>query len=290
MKTIQTMYDPIIQNLFRWAEAEEKIRAIVIVGSRARQNVPADDFSDLDLLIVTTAPDEYIKDSTWIEILGTPWLTFTEPTPLPEVKERRILFAEGLDVDCILFPTTTIQESIESGISFFLADLIRRGMKVLLDKDGAMAKIDLSRLETPKFVKPIEAEFSNLVQDFLYHYVWVLKKLGRGELWIAHSCLNSYLKWRLLAMIEWHARTVYGLDYDTWHDGRLIETWADPKIIGSFPTIFSRYDQTDIKQALAEILRLFQTTAQEIAKAWGYQYSHLAIDQVLEWAEIKLKV
>ncbi|HEX3044016.1 MAG TPA: aminoglycoside 6-adenylyltransferase [Bacillota bacterium] len=290
MKTIQAMYDQIIQNLLHRAESEGNIRAIVIVGSRARVNVPADDFSDLDLIIVATDLAEYINDSAWLKALGTHWLTFTEPTPLPEVKERRILFAEGLDVDCVFFPMTTIQDSIENGISFFLADLIRRGVKVILDKEGAFAKIDLSRIETPKFIIPTEAEFSNLVQDFFYHYVWVLKKIGRGELWVAHSCLNSYLKRRLLTMIEWNARTVYGLDYDTWHDGRLIETWADPKIIGSFPTIFSRYDRTDIKQALAEILRLFQTTAQEIAKAWGYEYSKLAIDQVLEWAEIKLKV
>jgi aminoglycoside 6-adenylyltransferase len=289
MKTVQAKYDSIIQNLYRWAEAEENIRAIVIVGSRARVNVPADDFSDLDLIIAATDLEEYINGSAWLEALGTPWLTFTEPTPLPEVKERRILFAEGLDVDCVFFPTTTIQESIESGISFFLADLVRRGMKVILDKDGAFAKIDLSRIEAPKFVKPTEAEFSNLVQDFLFHYVWVLKKLGRGEVWIAHFCLNSYLKWRLLTMIEWQARAKNGLDYDTWHDGRLIETWADPKIVQCFPKIFSRYDRAEIKQGVAEILSVFQMIAVEIAKQWDYSYPVEAQTRIKEWADTNMK-
>lgn len=44
-------YEIIIERVISWAKDREDIKAIVIIGSRARDNVPADKWSDLDLVI-----------------------------------------------------------------------------------------------------------------------------------------------------------------------------------------------------------------------------------------------
>jgi len=73
-----------------------------------------------------------------------------------------------------------------------------------------MAQLVLPTSEAQPASPPAPAEFLNAVNDFWYHAVWTAKKLRRGELWIAMSCLDSYMKRRLLQMIEWHARATHG--------------------------------------------------------------------------------
>ncbi len=44
-------YADLIERFTRWAEAEEDVRAALILGSRARKDHPADEWSDLDVLV-----------------------------------------------------------------------------------------------------------------------------------------------------------------------------------------------------------------------------------------------
>ena len=43
-----------------WAESQPSIRAILVVGSRARRDFPADEWSDLDLMIFATDFEGYL--------------------------------------------------------------------------------------------------------------------------------------------------------------------------------------------------------------------------------------
>ncbi len=80
-------------------QGREDIRAALIIGSRARVECPADEWSDLDLLILTSNPEFYVSKSEWIGNMGTPLLTFVEPTSSGENMERRVLYKDMIDVD-----------------------------------------------------------------------------------------------------------------------------------------------------------------------------------------------
>lgn len=55
-----------------WATADPAIRAAVVIGSRARVDHPADAFSDLDLVAITTAPERLLDRTDWLRQLGAP--------------------------------------------------------------------------------------------------------------------------------------------------------------------------------------------------------------------------
>jgi aminoglycoside 6-adenylyltransferase len=102
------------------------------------------------------------------------------------------------------------------GIPADIADIIRRGVRVLVDKDGKLAQIlNLPLPALPLQQKPLEAEFVNAINDFWYHTLWSAKHLQRGELWWAKSGVDMHLKGLLLRMLEWHARAINGDQYDT---------------------------------------------------------------------------
>jgi aminoglycoside 6-adenylyltransferase len=59
-----------------WANTRPDIRAAIVIGSRARMERPADEWSDLDIIIFTTSPRYYLSSVDWLENIGTPLLNY----------------------------------------------------------------------------------------------------------------------------------------------------------------------------------------------------------------------
>ena len=277
-------YENLPQRFVAWARTQPDVRAAVVVGSRARSDHPADTFSDLDLVIVTTDPDRYLSGSDWLEPLGTPWLTIVEKQAVGEGLERRVLFEGALDVDFIPLHNEAVRRMAAEGWPPEVAAVLRRGFRFVLDKDG-LGQLMEQGLSTmpPSSPPPAQAEFSALCEDFLYHAVWAAKKLRRGELWTAKACADGYMKHQLLQMIEWHVRSERGWDHDTWHGGRFIEEWADPRALEGLREAFAHYDEADVLRALLATLDLFRWVARETAARLGYIYPEDADERVKAW-------
>ena len=71
-------------------------------------------------------------------------------------------------------------------------------------------------------------------------------------------------------VIEMYEHCIHGTAYDTWHNGRMAEQWAEPFIVDKLGDCFSRYDADDPLSALAATRELFLTLAKECASAYGY--------------------
>jgi aminoglycoside 6-adenylyltransferase len=280
MSQMTAAYEQLLDRFVAWAQTQPDIRAAIVLGSRARTDRPADEWSDLDLLIATSDPSRLLAQTDWLEQLGTPWATFLEPTAVGGGTERRVLFEGGLDVDFALVPVELVQQFAAQGWPPEVAGVLRRGMRFALDKDGLAASMVLPPDERPAPQPPAQDKFLNLVNDFWYHAVWVAKKLRRGELWTAHMCCDGYMKRLLLAMIEWHAGAASGWDADTWHNGRFLEQWADPRAVEGLREAFAHYDAADIRRALLVTMNLFRWLATEAAGRLGYPYPTSADEQV----------
>jgi aminoglycoside 6-adenylyltransferase len=245
----------------------------MIIGSRARADHPADRWSDLDVLLFVRDPEPYVRSAVWVDGFGPVWLTFVERTPDGGAWERRVLYAGGLDVDFALNPAQWLEHIAANGLVPEMADVIRRGVRVLVDKDGLLAKVlQLPLPDTAPFHQPSDSEFLSVISDFWYHSLWTAKHLRRGELWWAKAGCDWRLKSLLQQMIEWHARAVQGAQHDTWMRGRFLEEWADPRAVAQLPTVFAHYDRQDIARALWATMELFRRLATETAQSWRYAY------------------
>ena len=279
-------YTQLIGRFVKWAQTQQDIRAAIIVGSRARiHNQPADEWSDLDIALFVTDPKLYVSLSGWIEEIGNPWLTFVEPTAAGQSLERRVLFEDGLDVDFALLPVDLIHQMAGTEVPADVAGILQRGMKVLLDKDGLLERLQVPTHEPQLPKPPTQAEFLELVSDFWYHAVWTAKKLRRGELWTAKGCSDNYMKWRLLRMVEWHAHTTNGWNYDTWHGGRFLEQWASPRVVEGLQDAFAYYDEDDLWRGLFATMDLFRWLAIETAKRLDFSYATSADEHTTEFVQ-----
>jgi aminoglycoside 6-adenylyltransferase len=274
-------YHQLLERLVSWAQAEDDLRAAILIGSRARMDHPADEWSDLDLLLVVrdaAAPagaPRYIDEAGWLAQLGTPWLTFVEKTGDGRALERRVLFAGGLDADFAVLTVATLETLLADASAPEALNVFKRGARVLVDKDGwAERLLAAAQRPLPPVAAPTAGEFLNLVNDFWYHTVWTAKHLRRGELWWAKTGCDEHLKHLLRQMLEWQARAAAapGQGRDTWMRGRFLEEWADPRAVAQLPQAFAHYDAHDIWRALRATMDLFHSASRETAERLGIAY------------------
>ncbi|MCX5971477.1 MAG: aminoglycoside 6-adenylyltransferase [Coprothermobacterota bacterium] len=270
MDLVSQGYETLIHKFVEWAQKQEDIRLAFVLGSRARTDHPADVWSDLDLAIVTRDIRPYIERADWIHNIGKAWLTFLETTN--DTMERRVLFDGGLDVDFAMIPLEMLHSMLQQGVDSGIADIFRRGVRVLLDKDNLLPDPGKYASAWKPPDPPVEAEFLQVVNDFWYHAVWTAKHVRRGELWWGKSCCDDKLKSLLRQVLEWHAHATMGPGHDTWLRGRFLEEWADPLVIAQLSGAFAHYDQADVWRALAVTMDLFRKVSLETAKLLGYSY------------------
>ncbi len=56
MESISLTYERLLQQFTEWARSQADIQAAFVVGSRARLNSPANEWSDLDITVFVTQP------------------------------------------------------------------------------------------------------------------------------------------------------------------------------------------------------------------------------------------
>jgi aminoglycoside 6-adenylyltransferase len=245
--------------LRRWAEDNEDVRLALLVGSRARRDKPADDYSDYDLVMFVRDPEGLLGRRDWIERLGTPWTSHIEANALDAGPERRVLFSDGQDVDFAIFPEEFIDGALGAPR---LRAILQRGYAVLTNKNQAQIVVAPG---TPAPTPPSPAEFANLANDYWFHLVWAAKKLRRGELMVAHEAVNGYLRLLLVRTIRWHSIVCGPQDRFVWHGARFFEEWADPRAVQQFGRCVAHYEPGSVAVALRAHRDMFRWLEEELA-------------------------
>jgi aminoglycoside 6-adenylyltransferase len=262
----------IIPKITAWAQADENIRCILLVGSRARTDQLADEWADLDIILLAGDVGRLIDGNDWLDQIAPHWLTFVERTGDGSGWERRVMFNGGADVEFVPIPMSVFHDLLrKADPPPGLVDLIRRGYRVIVDKENILTAIQALAIHAHQPQTPTQAEYVNLVHDFWYHTVWTAKHLRRGELWWAKGCCDSYLKERLRQMMEWHTQATRP-GTDTWMRGRFLEDWVDLRVLSALPETFAHYDTEEVWKALIASMDLFRWLAMETAEIQEFVY------------------
>ena len=262
---VNTRFDLIAAAITGWARERADVRAAVVVGSQVRQELPADRWSDLDVILLVDDPEPYARDETWVAEFGRPLLTFLEPTAVSGQQERRVLYEDGEDVDLPLIPVAAL-ERLDSSPD--VARLLARGYRVLVDEIGLAERLARVAATAGEVPPPTQHHLTELSSDFWYHALWAAKKLRRGEVLVAKECLDGYLKERLVELLRLHALAVDPA-LDTWHGSRFLERWADPGALSALESAYARYELRDVARALWVTIDLWESVELETARRLG---------------------
>ena len=246
---------------------DERIRVVIMNGSRANPNAPRDPFQDFDIVYIVTEMAPYVRNLNWIKRFGELMILqmpedMEDPPPSNGNDFAYLMqFRDGNRIDLSIRSLETLDQSLSDSQSI-----------LLLDKDGIVPPFpppgDHDYLPTP----PTAKLYDDCCNEFWWVCPYVAKGLWREEITYARHNLDVYVRDQLMKMLTWHIgiKTQFlispgkqgkyfqrYLDADTWE--QLLKTYAG----GS-------YEQT--WDALLAMCSLFRSVALQVAAHYGYTY------------------
>jgi aminoglycoside 6-adenylyltransferase len=274
-----TTADSMTDALAAWVLTRRDVRAMLLLGSQARSDHPADEFSDIDVVLTVDDPDVFLRRSDWLRELGDVIADVVEPTAIGGMSERRVLFGSGQDVDFSVVPLELMKLLGDFSTVVEVRQLLGRGNRVLKDDLGIRDAIDAIPAPDPGGIPVAEADYRALSNGFWYHLVWATKKWRRGELWVAMTSCEGDLSKPLVDLVRW--RTQLRLpSIDIWHGNRYIEEWADSATMIDLAATRTGYGVHEIGLSLRRLANLFRQLEADCREITGFAP---AVDEERLW-------
>lgn len=139
-----------INEVKQWTETNPDITGLALVGSYARNEARAD--SDIDLVLITSQPRDFIDGPEWINIFGIVRSFKIEEWGL--VTSLRVYYEDDLEVEFGLTSSDWTSLPIDEGTRKVISD----GMQILFDKEELLGRA----------LKAVQSEMSNQQQKDCY--------------------------------------------------------------------------------------------------------------------------
>ena len=249
------------------ARQDQRIRAVILNGSRVNPNIQPDRYQDFDVVYLVTEVAPFVKDPTWIDRFGERMIHQT-PDRMGDQKPRvdggftyLMQFTDGNRIDLTLIPIENIDNMEADSLSV-----------LLLDKDDRLPPFpppsEVSYLPSP----PTAKAFADCCNEFWWVAPYVAKALTRGEILYAKHLLDVVLRGELMKML-------------TWQFGIKTKFKRNPGKIGKhFPEVFSQdqwnqlvrtYSTAGMSQtweSLFTMANLFRDSAEFIGATFKFHY------------------
>lgn len=286
----ENSFTHIQQHFVQWAQSRSEVQAVLLVGSLARRNHPADHWSDLDLVVYTTYPQTFISDDRWLHEFGEVWAHAVDHTPRGD-PEWFIFYSPGLKVDVLFVDIASLSgESLTDWVQHpDFSEVFSRGIRALADKTTSHGNLpEIHNVSATR--QPTQAELTELVNRFWLSAVRAARLIYRNDLWRARQACDDDMKLHLLRMLEWHALSIHGPDYDVWYDGRFLAEWADPQAVSRLPACFGNFERTSLTEAFYNTLDLFEDLGGQTCANLGLEYPLETAGQVRAWLQMNLSL
>lgn len=255
--------DAVLERIVAWASGEDAVRLVVLTSTRARGD--GDELSDYDVIVALRDLDAFDPS-----VLGTPAARWGDEHLVHGTTTyfRGVVYDDGLKVDWTLWPVGVAELVAEHGLS----DDLDVGHRVLLDKDGVTARWPEPTQRAHIPMRPTEAEYLALVEEFWWSATYAAKARARGERFFERFVLEIDLTHTVLRrMLEWLVETERDWQWKPGAYGRGLERELAADVAADLAAAEGSFERT---------VQLFRRVAHDVGDALGYPYPQYADDAV----------
>lgn len=271
MRSEQEMFKLIVDT----AEQDERIRAVILNGSRANPNAPADPFQDFDIVYVVTDLEAFRHNLAWIQRFGELMILqlpdeMREPPAGSEGAFTFLMqFMDGNRIDLRIYPLARLPELEKDSLS-----------RLLLDKDGVIGPL-ASASEGDYLPDPPTAKaFADCCNEFWWVCPYVAKGLWREEIIYARSMLDQVVREQLMQMLTWYIGVKTGFSKNPGKLGKYFQQYLEPDLWDRLLKTYAEADDAHTWEALHRMCDLFRLTGRQVAEHFGFDYPDLEDDRV----------
>ncbi|MCL2020406.1 MAG: aminoglycoside 6-adenylyltransferase [Oscillospiraceae bacterium] len=262
MRTEKEMLDLILNT----AKGDERIRAVVMTGSRANPKVSGDIFADYDIVYIVNDVHPFYNNIEFIKPFGELLML-----QMPELMHGAsndghfvylMQFADGNRIDLTFF-------NLES----YLINASDEPAVILLDKDKALPPPETS--DKAYHVKPpSENGYFSCCNNFWWCSMNVAKGIWRTELPYVMGMYNDVVRKELHLMIDWYIGMKNGYEVSTGKFGRYYKNHLSEKQYDLYNDSFSGANYEKVWKALFKAGSLFRGVALGVGVHFGFPYLH----------------
>ena len=265
MRSEQEMLELIIDT----AQADERIRAVIMNGSRANPNVPRDRFQDFDIVYLVSDVTPFKNNFEWIKRFGEIMIMqLPEDVQDPPARNNGscvylMQFTDGNRIDLGIYPVARLD------------DLGRDSLSVLLlDKDGLIEPFGPAS-ENDYLPKPPTAKaFSDCTNEFWWLCPYVAKGLWREEIIYAKHMLDVFAREQLMNMLRWHIGVKTRFSRNPGKLGKYFQLYLEPELWNMLERTYADASYDNTWEALFTMCNLFRRLALPLAEQFGLDYPH----------------
>ncbi len=263
MRTEQEMLDLIIGT----ARKDERVRAVIMNGSRVNPNAPKDFFQDYDVIYLVTEKESFLADPAWIKVFGALMilqLPDDMSDPPPEGKDYYgylMQFADGNRIDLTLFPVSRVDHLNDDTLTL-----------TLLDKDGILPQFDPPNDSGYLPAPPTTKKYFDCTNEFWWCSPYVAKGLWRSEIVYAKHMLDLYVREQLNKMLVWYIGMHTDFRKSPGKMGKYFEYLLEPELWQILVNTYSDADYDHTWDALLAMGELFRRVAIAVAERFGFTY------------------
>lgn len=265
MRTEKEMFELILET----AREDERIRAVILNGSRANPNAPRDFFQDFDVVYLVSDVAPFKNNYDWIRRFGE-LMILQEPEEMGDPPPKQdggvvflMQFMDGNRIDLGIYPVSMAAEMVTDSLSV-----------LLLDKDSIVPAFPPAD-ESGYIPKPPTCKaFADCCNEFWWVSAYVAKGLWREQILYAHHMLDQYTREQLMKMLAWYIGIRTGFTVNPGKFGKYYQRCLEPGLWERVLKTFADSDTSHTWEALFAMCDLFRVVAVRVGQHFGYDYPH----------------
>jgi aminoglycoside 6-adenylyltransferase len=260
------------------ANADDRIRAVLLNGSRTNPKSTKDIFQDFDIAYIVSEINTFLNDHTWIDIFGERIiLQMPDEMTIGDKDENAfhylMLFKDGNRIDLTIFPVEKLKNEFKQDSLTLL----------LLDKDHYFEKLLPPGEKNYLIKRPDEKEFTDCCNEFWWVSTYVVKGLWRNEITYTKDKFEGPVRSMFMKMIEWHIGTLTEFSVSFGQAGKNIKKYLSPSVYDKILSTYPDSNSDNIWNSLFIMTEVFSDFANQVAKAMRFNYNKDEEQKVMEY-------
>ena len=269
------------------ARNDERIRAVVLWGSRADKDATHDRYCDFDVVYIVEDIRSFTRDISWLNYWGEMLIL---QMPNDWYKHRYdyngtgsfvylMQFKDGTRIDLTLIEKKNIDELVQE----------KEPRTVLLNKDEDMQIGDITENTAFLIKRPDAKEYFDTCNEFWWLSVNVAKGICREEFCFVKMFMEQYQMEMLHKMISWKIGIKHDFAVTTGKADKYFKRYLPDGEMSRIMNLYPSGDYNNIREKLFSMFDYFGELSEEVGNHFGFEVRREEAKNVRAHVEHMLK-
>jgi aminoglycoside 6-adenylyltransferase len=252
------------------AKKDDRVRAILLNGSRANDKISPDKYQDFDIVYIVNDIESLILDKSWTAVFDQKLIWQLPDQMVVGKKEAEkggtfallMLFTDGIRIDLTLLPKNKIKPNYKPDSLTI----------VWLDKDNMFSNIGLPEDSDYLVKEPTEKEFLDTCNEFWWVCTYVAKGLARDEIIYSKDMLETIVRPMFMNVIAWHIGIETNFSVSVGKSGKFINRFLPPDLYKRILQTYSDHTLENNWKSLFLMMEIFGQMARGVSGQLKFTY------------------